>query len=287
MTMRKKPTAIKLILLFTASAVMLTLFELLDDNLKLFGERKVITNVSVQRTTVYKRFLKQESKYGLVENFICMKLDIPNRYSEPESDFYFSDEEIQEQENLSYYDFQYFPAIGDSALEFDARYRHEVSNFRKSIRDLIQNWMDFASELEIHSWISQGLLLALVVEKELSSWDRRLDFELSHKSFTKLLPHNQTLFRNRFQIDISPNVKIYDFIKVFEELRFIDITTGLFINVWQVAMWKMMFVTRKDLTYDFNDIMPINEIEMAGIKMYRPLSGINILNRFYTEEGFY
>lgn len=252
--------------------------------------KKHVTLHSIRRFK-YLKFYTEASKHGLVDDKSYSALfDLNEGVYEPEASLKFP--KSKETVIKPTIDQDYFKSTGaNSVIEQDARYSiplerlRDKAYLRKSIHSLIAAWSVIAKSLEVYSWISQGLLLSLVLEKKVvSSWDHHGDFEVCALSFAKIARQNNTIFMDRYLLDISPNTQTTDYSNLFEEARFIDMQNGLFLSIWQVYSRKRMFVTRNDMIYDYNDIYPLEKISIDGLELWRPHNSMNILSRTYSED---
>lgn len=232
-----------------------------------------------RRAKTYQRFYRKTARKGLVENQIANTFDLNRTIIIDKTEFDFVPTSTGAV-------IPYFPANQEN-VNIDPRWSFPVrgrQKFDEAVLNLLGNFTQFGRTAKVRAWISNGLLLSLVVEHGISDWDFKYDFQVSAKDFSQLITLNQTVFGGRYLLDISPNALLDDYYSTFEEARFIDLTNGLFLNIWQVLYFKLMYITRNDLMFDFNDLVPLEGIKFASILSYRPHNAINILGRAYMSD---
>ncbi|KAI8895645.1 LicD family-domain-containing protein [Globomyces pollinis-pini] len=175
----------------------------------------------------------------------------------------------------------------------DARYcQPEVKNpnYRLvKLQEILGGWENFTMTHNIKSWMSHGTLLGWFWNYQLLPWDFDIDFQMTITDLIRLNQFNQTVYLDRFLIDANPNYNHrYHQSDNVIDLRFIDIQSGLYIDVTGLSATpdKLDTVSCKSPHYySEQDIMPLHQTVFEGFMFYRPHNVLMILKEEYGEKS--
>ncbi|KAI9348169.1 LicD family-domain-containing protein [Obelidium mucronatum] len=168
---------------------------------------------------------------------------------------------------------------------------HDINIVNYSLITMLAAWSEFAERERIVWWISHGELLGWFWNAKLLPWDTDLDIQVSTAQLLRLIEFNQTLIRDRFLIDINPNL----ICRTFQEnnvidARVVDTESGYMIDITGLSM----VLESKNLTslycksphsYQYDDLMPLRETTLEGIHVWRPNRALKVLIEEYRESA--
>ncbi|CAH6721125.1 hypothetical protein CLIB1444_05S04126 [[Candida] jaroonii] len=176
------------------------------------------------------------------------------------------------------------------------------------IQHLVKSWFEFTEAIDVPSWINYGSLLGWAYNGVNMPWDTDVDVQLPIKSLDYLAQnYNNTLIienpkfgNGKFFLDISPTYIKQGNGRNFIDGRFIDINSGLYIDL--SALSHTNFKPPKDLDEEFEDdilvhckhfnwhslaeILPIRHTFFEGSPVYIPNNISSLLSRKYGKESF-
>ncbi|KAJ3293585.1 hypothetical protein HDU76_007028 [Blyttiomyces sp. JEL0837] len=252
----------------------------------------------------------------------------------PKSRFTIPLEQLQQQQNQSR-PYKYFTEFSKESKESESRYsssssqsslgRHLDSRYGKIelfndkrkrheiLMGLLKGWSEFQRENNVVSWIAHGPLIGWFWTGKMLPWDMDLDFQIAYQDLISLIPLNQTIYKSQYLLDINTfftNRKIYSYNQNVIDARFIDMQTGLFIDITSLAYSNVdvEHISDSRLSPYFNNaspetvatpsnwvscksphyykhesIFPLHLTTLQGIFVYRPNNAFEILASEYSE----
>lgn len=177
------------------------------------------------------------------------------------------------------------------------------------IQHLIRNWFEFAEAINMPSWVNYGSLLGWSYNGVNMPWDTDVDIQLSIRHLDYLAQHyngslileNPKFGNAKYLLDISPTYIKQGNGRNFIDGRFIDINSGLYIDI--SALSHSSFKPPADLDLDeanesnlvhckhFNwhsldEILPIRHTYFEGSSIYIPNNITSILTRKYGRASY-
>ncbi|KAJ3296761.1 hypothetical protein HDU79_005763 [Rhizoclosmatium sp. JEL0117] len=188
---------------------------------------------------------------------------------------------------------------------------HDLDVVHEALTSLLRAWATFSEQHGITWWISHGELLGWYWNGRLMPWDADLDLQMSTYQLIQLVAFNQTLIEGRFLIDVNPSI-LYRTPQEMNTIdaRIVDTKTGYLADITGLTHIKIT-ATRNDEAaeeeaeerrsrlpfrafsvscksphdYDYNDIMPLQETFLDGIKVWRPKNAMHILEQEYGQKA--
>ncbi|KAJ3390283.1 hypothetical protein HDU84_007664 [Entophlyctis sp. JEL0112] len=175
--------------------------------------------------------------------------------------------------------------------------RHNAKEVHGSLVGALKAWSRFAEEKDIDWWISHGELLGWFWNGQLLPWDNDLDIQVSMRGLLRLASHNQTKIDGRYLVDVGTSI----FMRTKQaqnviDARIVDTTTGYFIDVTGLAklVSKANDTTQYNAVhcktphkYSFDDIVPLAETVLEGIRVWRPRKTLKLLKEEYGEKALF
>ncbi|KAI8829564.1 LicD family-domain-containing protein [Chytriomyces cf. hyalinus JEL632] len=192
---------------------------------------------------------------------------------------------------------------------------HNLQYAQLSVKSLMKAWIDFSQKNSIVWWVSHGELLGWAWNGNLLPWDLDWDLQMTTYQLVQLVAYNQTLIDGRFFIDVNPSI----YVRTRQpnniiDARVIDTWTGYFVDItgvshldrtlmnkdfhqityaWNEAEEKNRFnetdperVYCKSIhRYSYDDLMPLHETMLAGLKVWRPRAALKLIVREYSENA--
>ncbi|ORY40222.1 hypothetical protein BCR33DRAFT_852934 [Rhizoclosmatium globosum] len=168
---------------------------------------------------------------------------------------------------------------------------HNTGMALQALSEMLKAWTEFAESNEIIYWMAHGALLGWFWNGRLLPWDVDLDVQMSTHQLLELVRYNQTLISGRFLVDVNPNFlcRTVQRDNVIDA-RIVDKMTGYMIDITSVSMVLEAKGSRRlyDKTphpYQYDDIMPLQETILEGIRVWRPRAILKILKEEYKENA--
>lgn len=177
------------------------------------------------------------------------------------------------------------------------------------IQHMIRTWFEFAESINIPSWVNYGSLLGWSYNGVNMPWDTDVDIQLSIRHLDYLAQHfnrslileNPRVGNAKYYLDISPTYIKQGNGKNFIDARFIDINSGLYIDI--SALSHSNFKPPKDLDladpneanlvhckhfnwHSLGELLPIRHTWFEGSSVYIPNNVTSILTRKYGKASY-
>ncbi|KAJ3019048.1 UNVERIFIED_CONTAM: hypothetical protein HDU68_010843 [Siphonaria sp. JEL0065] len=168
---------------------------------------------------------------------------------------------------------------------------HNLKEAQSSLVSILSAWSTFSTNNKITWWISHGEMLGWYWNAQLLPWDVDLDIQMSTYQLMQLIQWNQTMIADRFLIDIAPSV----FVRVPQtqniiDARVVDTQTGYFMDITGLTRVKEdenVFWCKSPHSYLYDQLMPLHETILSGVKVWRPRAVMTILKEEYSEIALY
>lgn len=177
------------------------------------------------------------------------------------------------------------------------------------IQHIIRAWFEFAEAIEVPSWVNYGSLLGWAYNGVNMPWDTDVDVQLSirHLDYlaryynNSLIIENPKLGNGKYLLDISPSYVRQGNSRNFIDGRFIDVNSGLYIDISAVSHTSFKPPSELKHYEDDNDvlvhckhfnwhalseILPLRHTYFEGSSIYIPSNISSILTRKYGRESF-
>lgn len=181
------------------------------------------------------------------------------------------------------------------------------------LHHMIRAWFQFAEAAEIPSWINYGSMLGWAHNGVNMPWDTDIDVQMSIVHLDKLgREYNKSIiFENprygnaKYLLEIAPTYIRQGNGKNFIDARFIDINSGLYIDISalshsgatppddlfdglsQKEEYKSLLVHCKNWNWlTLDELLPIRHTYFEGADAYIPNNVSRILTRKYGKESF-
>lgn len=179
------------------------------------------------------------------------------------------------------------------------------------IQHMTRAWFQFAELIDIPTWVNYGSLLGWSYNGINMPWDTDVDIQLPIRSLDYLSRHfNQSLvlenpkFGNaKYLLEVSPTYIRQGNGRNFIDARFIDINSGLYIDI--SALSHTSFQPPKEMVdsmdeshpstlvhckhfnwHSLEEILPIRHTYFEGASVYIPHNVTSILTRKYTKDSY-
>ncbi|KAJ3353979.1 hypothetical protein HDU83_005995 [Entophlyctis luteolus] len=174
--------------------------------------------------------------------------------------------------------------------------QHDRKVTFQSLVGTLKAWSKFAEVNDIAWWIAHGELLGWFWNGKLLPWDTDLDIQVSMRGLLQLAYHNQTKIEGRYLVDVGNSI----FMRTNQaqnviDARIVDTKTGYFIDITGLAK---LASPNADAQYNavhcktphkhgFDDIIPLAETELEGVRVWRPRKAMKLLKEEYGEKALY
>ncbi|KAJ3235827.1 hypothetical protein HDU81_011406 [Chytriomyces hyalinus] len=192
---------------------------------------------------------------------------------------------------------------------------HNLQYAQLSVKSLMKAWIEFSQKNSIVWWVSHGELLGWAWNGNLLPWDLDWDLQMTTYQLVQLVAYNQTLIDGRFFIDVNPSI----YVRTRQpnniiDARVIDTWTGYFVDITGVSYLDRTLMNKdfKHITYAWNEVeeqnrvnesdpervycksihrysydelMPLHETMLAGLKVWRPRAALKLIVREYSENA--
>ncbi|KAI8617950.1 LicD family-domain-containing protein [Chytriomyces sp. MP71] len=196
---------------------------------------------------------------------------------------------------------------------------HNLAYAQLSLRALLTSWVKFTRKNHVVWWISHGEMLGWFWNGKLLPWDVDWDIQMSTFQLVQLAVHNGTMIEDRFLIDVNPA----SLVRTKQEsnmidARIIDTWTGYFVDITGVTfldkslmlqdyadeiigvhaadhterIQKLNETLTSDTvycksihTYEYDDLIPLYETVVDGLRVWRPKNAVKILLREYNANA--
>ncbi|KAJ3386829.1 hypothetical protein HDU92_002235 [Lobulomyces angularis] len=161
-----------------------------------------------------------------------------------------------------------------------------------SLTETLKAFSKFSNKQGLKFWICHGTLLSWYWNKKIFPWDFDIDIQISWEDLNLISKHNQTFLEDRFFIDVNPWSKFrYHQQHNVIDARIIDKTTGCYIDITVIAKTKLSSGLIHDKSnpphyYEFEELFPLHETELEGVKVWRPNFAILSLANEYGVTSF-
>ncbi|KAJ3232558.1 hypothetical protein HDU78_006988 [Chytriomyces hyalinus] len=193
--------------------------------------------------------------------------------------------------------------------------RHNLAYAQLSVKTLMKSWITYSNEKSIVWWASHGELLGWAWNGMLMPWDLDWDLQMTTYQLVQLAAHNGTLIDERFLIDVNPSI----YVRTRQpnnviDARIIDTWTGYFVDITGVSFldrelmnqdfrnqtfaWNQEEESRlseesdpirgycKSIhRYSYEELMPLHETVLEGLKVWRPRKIMQLLVREYSIDA--
>lgn len=192
--------------------------------------------------------------------------------------------------------------------------RYVSSRERQSVlQHMVRVWFKFAAANDVASWINYGSLLGWAYNGVNMPWDTDIDIQLpiaqldrlSREFNSTLIVENPRDGNAKYLFEVSPTYIRQGNGRNFIDARFIDINTGLYIDISalahtshqppatlyesasDVSRLKAMPVHCKNWNWhSLDELLPIRQTFFEGASVYVPRNVLAILLRKYGAESF-
>ncbi|KAI9343531.1 LicD family-domain-containing protein, partial [Obelidium mucronatum] len=159
-----------------------------------------------------------------------------------------------------------------------------------SLTSLLKSWSQFAETNNIAWWIAHGEMIGWFWNAQLLPWDLDLDIQVSTYQLMNLIQFNQTVIDGRFLVDVNPYLLRRGAIgfngmpsQNVIDARVVDTITGHFMDITGLsrtttARWVSC---KSPHNYFLNDVLPLHETMLDGIKVWRPHAPITLMEQEY------
>lgn len=175
------------------------------------------------------------------------------------------------------------------------------------IHHMIRAWFQFANSYGFISWINYGSLLGWAYNGVNMPWDTDVDIQLPINHLDRLAQNfNQSLIienpkfgNGKFLLEISPTYIRQGNGKNFIDARFIDINSGIYIDISALSHTNFkppsqFSNTEKNFPihcknwnwHDLNQINPIRHTYFEGASVYIPHNVSTLLSQKYGESSY-
>lgn len=181
------------------------------------------------------------------------------------------------------------------------------------LHHMVRVWFQFAESQGINSWITSGTLLGWAYNGVNMPWDTDIDIQipiaqldkLSRKFNSTLVVENPRDGNAKFLFEVSPTYIRQGNGRNFIDARFIEISTGLYIDLVGVshtgdvppvdlsqsdsALTKLMSMPVHCKHWNWNsleELLPLRHTYFEGASIYIPKNALAILVRGYGVESF-
>ncbi|KAJ3111918.1 hypothetical protein HK100_002509 [Physocladia obscura] len=171
------------------------------------------------------------------------------------------------------------------------KWEHDFVQVHESLSGILHSFSSFAEshvDEGIVWWISHGEMLGWFWGAKLLPWDVDLDVQMSLSGLLALARYNQTIIDGRFLIDIAPNAVVRSPQKEnVIDGRIVDIKTGYFMDITGLSRSSASGnVACKSPHYlKLEEVLPLHETVLEGVKVWRPHSAILLLKREYGAKS--
>ncbi|KAI8841082.1 LicD family-domain-containing protein [Chytriomyces cf. hyalinus JEL632] len=176
-----------------------------------------------------------------------------------------------------------------SAIKSHFKPDHDLVIVQASLVQILQAWSTFTMRNEIVWWISHGALLGWAWNGKLLPWDTDLDIQMSMQQLVELVAYNGTMLEGRFLIDVNPSL----FVRGRQrnnviDARVVDTETGYFMDITglaDLAGHEEGVTCKSPHRYSYQDISPLKETELEGVRVWRPNESMRVLNAEYGTKA--
>ncbi|KAJ3401628.1 hypothetical protein HDU80_005853 [Chytriomyces hyalinus] len=176
-----------------------------------------------------------------------------------------------------------------SAIKSHFKPDHDLATVQASLVQILQAWSTFTMRNEIVWWISHGALLGWAWNGKLLPWDTDLDIQMSMQQLVELVAYNGTMLEGRFLIDVNPSL----FVRGRQrnnviDARVVDTETGYFMDITGLADLagdEEGVTCKSPHRYSYQDISPLKETELEGVRVWRPNESMRVLNAEYGTKA--
>ncbi|KAI9333444.1 LicD family-domain-containing protein [Obelidium mucronatum] len=171
--------------------------------------------------------------------------------------------------------------------------KHDSKKVHESLIAILQAWSLFSQEHKIYWWISHGEMIGWFWNSKLLPWETDLDIQISVQQLLQLVAYNQTLIQGgRFLLDVSPGFMVRSPQKQnVIDARVIDVTTGYMMDITALSRIRDdddgTVYCKSPHGYKYEDLMPLHETLLEGVKVWRPHNVMKILRDEYQEKSMY
>ncbi|KAJ3066688.1 hypothetical protein HDU98_010022 [Podochytrium sp. JEL0797] len=164
---------------------------------------------------------------------------------------------------------------------------HDLPTVHESLVALLSAWSEFTQREEIRWWISHGEMLGWFWNGRFLPWDVDLDIQMSAYELIQLIRYNQTMIGDRFLVDVNPNAVVRSPQKNnIIDARVIDAQTGYFMDITGLTKRGARYLSCKTPhSYFLEDLMPLVETVLEGVKVWRPRGVLKMLKNEYREKA--
>ncbi|KAJ3237278.1 hypothetical protein HDU81_009784 [Chytriomyces hyalinus] len=176
-----------------------------------------------------------------------------------------------------------------SAIKSHFKPDHDLATVQASLIQILQAWSTFTMRNEIVWWISHGALLGWAWNGKLLPWDTDLDIQMSMRQLVELVAYNGTVLEGRFLIDVNPSLFVRGRqLNNVIDARVVDTETGYFMDITglvDLAGDGEGVTCKSPHRYSHQDISPLKETELEGVRVWRPNESVRVLNAEYGTKA--
>ncbi|KAJ3102416.1 hypothetical protein HK100_004368, partial [Physocladia obscura] len=181
---------------------------------------------------------------------------------------------------------------------------HNLDIVHEALTGILSAWARFCSTYRITWWISHGEMLGWFWNGKLLPWDADLDIQMPIFQLIQLIRYNQTLLEGRFLIDVNPSILVRSpQSQNTIDARVVDTKSGYLMDITGLtALHKskaqldadgesillehsnssILVYCKSPHAYLYEDLFPLHETLLDGIKVWRPRAAIKILKEEYS-----
>jgi LicD family len=181
--------------------------------------------------------------------------------------------------NADHIDLRFYDNSSEiSYLNYDIR--------SKNLARLVAAWSQFSLQAGVHPWINHGALIGWFWNQKLLPWDADIDVQILYSEFPKLVALNGSEYGGRYMLDVNPyHSQRLPIDGNTIDARFIDMTTGLFIDITALVMKGGRLSCKSPHYYYVDDLFPLHLTQLEGAFVFRPHRAMKILVTEYGERS--
>ncbi|KAJ3127072.1 hypothetical protein HK100_009932 [Physocladia obscura] len=164
---------------------------------------------------------------------------------------------------------------------------HNTTVMRESLLGILSAWSTYSARHGITWWISHGEMIGWYWNGKLLPWDSDLDIQISTRQLVNLVAHNQTILEDRFLVDVNPAFAARRPVSGHAntiDARVVDTRTGYLMDITaltQTDPTDARVYCKSPHGYSYNQIFPLVETMLDGVKVWRPRAVMAIIAEEY------
>ncbi|KAJ3110364.1 hypothetical protein HK100_003060 [Physocladia obscura] len=166
--------------------------------------------------------------------------------------------------------------------------KHNQTLVHESLVGILSAWSEYSMKNSIVWWISHGGMIGWYWTGKLLPWDLDLDIQMSTRQLVGLVAYNQTLIDSRYLIDVNPTFMVRTCTPSRTntiDARVVDTKTGYLMDITALTQTVPSMDTiscKSPHTYHYNQLFPLVETMLDGVKVWRPRAAMAIIAEEYN-----